>query len=633
MTETFSFYRGGIWVTTPSAEIDVPKLLEKVKDGTYKTIVEKMRTLKTKDEQRELKRTSADFDYVTVGGTFITRGKEKIAQASGLMCHDIDNIKNAQELKEKLKANKFVHACFISPSGQGLKVIVKIPIDPQKYEGFFLAFAQSIGQDIRNIDRTTKDISRACFLSYDPEPYHNPESDVWKTYYEEPQWEEVSLTQDKTRSGYEFRECVKLLREGKIPKEIQQIAKTQQIKIDNVILWQKWNLEGAHYQDSTLKKAQAYVKANPVAVQKELEMTFPTISLPDAIRTHRPPEWLIKGLIPRQGICYVGGAPKSYKSTFAFHFALCCATGRPFLGHFPIEGGKRILYIQEENDFDMVEKFSLLCKGMMLNMDEITNLTNISLSCKNGITIDTFGGREDMAIARLKTKIEELNPDIIFFDSAVRMMEGDENKASDVRKVHNTLSKICKDRKILCFLLHHTPKRENELRGSGDFVAQADIVIMLTSKPTYNGLVYANIPYNRSSPGNFNKFSFRVFSVDGEGKKLTGTINIDDIDGIRIAEYDEDRQAIDKDEQAVWDWIIETNKRRDFSFANIKTNLSEWGFGEKTLQRMLRTLVDRQKLKHEGWGKAGMYKVPAAVDTDLVVEEEDCITDRNVLCP
>ena len=99
MTETFSFYRGGIWITTPEKEIDMPQLIELVRSGAYKAVVEHLRELRTREEQRELKRTSSDFDYVTFGGVFTSRGKDKLTRASGLSCHDIDNIGNPQETK------------------------------------------------------------------------------------------------------------------------------------------------------------------------------------------------------------------------------------------------------------------------------------------------------------------------------------------------------------------------------------------------------------------------------------------------------------------------------------------------------------------------------------------------------
>jgi len=358
MSERFSFYKGGIWVTKPTREIDIPKLKELVSNGTYKVVVEKIRSLKIKEAQREFKRTSNQMDYVTIGGTFHSRGKAQIATVSGLCCVDIDDIKNVEEMKRKLMENKFVHFCFISPSGKGLKVVAKIPPDATKYEAYFISFANSLGIKPESLDTSTKDISRACFLSYDSEPYYNPDSEIWVTRYEPVVWQEVELQKDRSRSGYEFREVVNLLREGKSEKEVKEIAAKQQKKVDNVVMWEKWRAEGTHYHNMTLKGAQTYVRTHPAAQQIALERTFDTPNLMTALKDLKPKEWIIEGLFPKIGILYLSGAPKSFKSMIAFYTALCLATGRDWFEQekYKISEKKKILIIQEENDLDMLYK-------------------------------------------------------------------------------------------------------------------------------------------------------------------------------------------------------------------------------------------------------------------------------------
>ena len=73
---------------------------------------------------------------------------------------------------------------FRSPSGDGLKWIV--PIDPFKHRlgAFTLQEAHSLNfEAVFNyiqhkynveVDKSGKDVSRACFLPYDPEAYINP---------------------------------------------------------------------------------------------------------------------------------------------------------------------------------------------------------------------------------------------------------------------------------------------------------------------------------------------------------------------------------------------------------------------------------------------------------------------------
>jgi len=254
--------------------------------------------------------------------------------------------------------------------------------------------------------------------------------------------------------------------------------------------------------------------------------------------------------------------------------------------------------------------------------------TNIFVSLCNRLTIDTYGGSQELAIERLKAKVVELQPDIIIFDSTVRMLEGDENKASDVRKIETTLKMLMKEKELLCIMIHHLTKKGDGMRGSGDFIAQADTVIELTSNPKYNGLVYATIPYNRGAPGNFNKFHFRVYSVDSEGKRLTGNdIDIKKIASIKVGEFskDEDPDKLSDNQETVWEWITIGNRKKEFQLADIQRQIDNgaFPFKKRTLLNILAFLCEKGKLQKTGLTKQAKYFVPKEIEDSFVVEEED----------
>jgi hypothetical protein len=57
-----------------------------------------------------------------------------------LICLDFDGYTKSKELlqdKENLSKNKYVFSVFISPSGNGLKVLVKIPADAENHTNYF----------------------------------------------------------------------------------------------------------------------------------------------------------------------------------------------------------------------------------------------------------------------------------------------------------------------------------------------------------------------------------------------------------------------------------------------------------------------------------------------------------------
>jgi hypothetical protein len=66
---------------------------------------------------------------------------------------------------------------FVSPSGAGLKVIVKIPEDIENHREYFNALEDWFG--IEEFDSSCKNESRVCYESYDPKIYINMDSDTW----------------------------------------------------------------------------------------------------------------------------------------------------------------------------------------------------------------------------------------------------------------------------------------------------------------------------------------------------------------------------------------------------------------------------------------------------------------------
>ena len=110
-------------------------------------------------------------------GRFKERKASAIEEHSGLLVMDLDDLTEASLLtiREQLQADQYVLACFLSPSSTGLKVLFRIPKDPFAHKAAWQVAAIRIkdltGQDV---DSSGKDLARLCFVSYDPDLYHNP---------------------------------------------------------------------------------------------------------------------------------------------------------------------------------------------------------------------------------------------------------------------------------------------------------------------------------------------------------------------------------------------------------------------------------------------------------------------------
>ncbi|MCH7411430.1 CRISPR-associated primase-polymerase type B [Belliella sp. DSM 111904] len=96
--------------------------------------------------------------------------------------HIAENDLDIAALREMLKKDNRVELMFGSPSGDGLKVLFKIDpkiTDSAYYVLFYKAFCIQFNHEYQlgaALDLKTHDVSRCCFVSFDPEAYYNPEA-------------------------------------------------------------------------------------------------------------------------------------------------------------------------------------------------------------------------------------------------------------------------------------------------------------------------------------------------------------------------------------------------------------------------------------------------------------------------
>jgi hypothetical protein len=158
-------------------------IFHRIRDGKSKDIVEKIRSYKDKNKRNEIKK---DLPAICFSGEFNKRKDSSIINHSGLICLDFDNFENESKLKKRrkeLEEDKYSMAVFTSPSGNGLKVIVKIPRDVDKHRTYFNSLQNYY--DCEYFDVTCKNISRVCYESYDPNIYINLKSAEWTKVIEE----------------------------------------------------------------------------------------------------------------------------------------------------------------------------------------------------------------------------------------------------------------------------------------------------------------------------------------------------------------------------------------------------------------------------------------------------------------
>ena len=184
---------------------EVSFILKRIKEGKSKNLIKEIRKEKDKTARNELKK---NLPAICFSGQFNKRSDSSLLEHSGIMCLDFDGYKKQKDMlqdKEMFINNKFVLSVFVSPSGNGLKVLIKIPADAENHIKYFTSLKTEF--DSTYFDTTSKNVSRVCYESYDPLLYYNPNSLIWDTIEEE---------EHEERSSYKDKPTIKITDENKI---------------------------------------------------------------------------------------------------------------------------------------------------------------------------------------------------------------------------------------------------------------------------------------------------------------------------------------------------------------------------------------------------------------------------------
>ncbi|MDD2564777.1 MAG: BT4734/BF3469 family protein [Salinivirgaceae bacterium] len=171
----FSFFKAPVQNIIPHKSISLLDAYNYIVGEYAKQRTEKLRSIKEPKQARQFK--ANNFDYCTFSGVFTSRNDKKIVQHSGLMAVDFDHLPNLEEVRQSLLVDEYfdTQLLFVSPSGDGLKWIISIDTKQTTHSNYFAAVANYILQTYGiEVDKSGRDISRACFLPHDPNAFINP---------------------------------------------------------------------------------------------------------------------------------------------------------------------------------------------------------------------------------------------------------------------------------------------------------------------------------------------------------------------------------------------------------------------------------------------------------------------------
>lgn len=145
--------------------------------------VERLRMVRAMDG-KQYARLKKQLPYFVCGNFHPPYRRKENFAAIECFIVDLDHFEEAgrdrREVAEKLKKDGRLMLQFTSPGGDGLKLLFMLAekcFDPGLYAYFYKSFLQSLAREYgleKVIDWRTHDVTRACFLSIDPEAYYNP---------------------------------------------------------------------------------------------------------------------------------------------------------------------------------------------------------------------------------------------------------------------------------------------------------------------------------------------------------------------------------------------------------------------------------------------------------------------------
>jgi len=173
---------------TVTYDEDAPAIVEQIRsDLNLKRSITRIRQLWTEaggHDNLKAAKEAVGPDKKTLravmwSGRFKNREKPadpKLITHSGLLCADLDGLDGRlDDVRTKIRQSDCLWFSFVSPTGDGLKAVFRVPADATKHNGSFLAVKAHVAELTgERIDESCKEVSRLCFLSFDPESYFNP---------------------------------------------------------------------------------------------------------------------------------------------------------------------------------------------------------------------------------------------------------------------------------------------------------------------------------------------------------------------------------------------------------------------------------------------------------------------------
>ena len=164
-------------------------ITKEIKEGKFKNEVQAIRELIANGNIEEAEKQKKLLLAFTPSGTFNNRRKaDLLTEYSSFVVLDIDKITEHQitNVINTVATIPYTFAAFISPSGNGVKILVAVNNTAEQHKTAYAQIAAFYEAELNiKIDPSGKDVSRLCFMSYDPNCFRNINPNAFQVSLEE----------------------------------------------------------------------------------------------------------------------------------------------------------------------------------------------------------------------------------------------------------------------------------------------------------------------------------------------------------------------------------------------------------------------------------------------------------------
>jgi hypothetical protein len=160
---------------TEPRDIELSKIIDAIRSGRWQQQVARVRPFYLSDPAR-YRKEKVLLPAFAMSGT--AKSRTEPLTHSGFLQVDLDHLDDdLHQVRELVRSDPYVAFGFVSPSGAGLKLGVRIE-GSQHGRSFQAAEAYFRERYGREVDTAVKDPLRLCFVSFDPDAWVNPNAAI-----------------------------------------------------------------------------------------------------------------------------------------------------------------------------------------------------------------------------------------------------------------------------------------------------------------------------------------------------------------------------------------------------------------------------------------------------------------------